>query len=270
MIYKLRRGVITVLILFSICVSNADELSQKGRAILEKNQDAVITVQVVLKTTSTGSNARETKQDISGTVIDPSGLTVLALSACDPNEMLQRMMPEEYSKLNIQSEISDLRILLEDGTDIPGEIILRDKDLDLAFMRPKQKPASPMSFVDLSKSSPALVLDQVLALSRLNSAAGRTCAASSERISAVIKRPRKFYIPETTPTSTTSGSPAFSLDGNVIGIFVMRSISVRGGGAHNMRNSVTPIILPADDVLKAAKQVPEGKADETKAQPKKD
>ncbi len=242
--------------LFSL---RADELTVKGRAILEKNQGTVVTVQVVLKTSSSGSASRETKQDITGTVVDPSGLTVLALSACDPNEMLQRIMPEEFSKYNVQSEVSDLRILLEDGTDIAAEIVLRDKDLDLAFIRPKTKPATPMAAVDLAKSSPAQVLDQVLALSRLNSAAGRACAASSERISAVIKRPRKFYIPETSPTATMPGAPAFSLDGNILGIFVTRAISLKGGSARDMRNSVTPIILPAEEILKAARQAPEAK-----------
>lgn len=255
----MRLGLIALLLTHSISFSYADELTTKGRAILEKNQDSVVTVQVVLKTTSSRSGSQETKQDISGTVVDPSGLTVLALSACDPNEMLQRIMGDDFSKYNVQSEVTDLRILLEDGTDIPSEIVLRDKDFDLAFIRPKTKPASSMAAVDLTKSSQAQVLDQVLALSRLNSAAGRACAASAERISAVIKRPRRFYIPETSPTTTTPGCPAFSLDGNIIGVFVTRAISLKGSGARNMRNSVTAIILPAEDILKAAKQAPEAK-----------
>jgi hypothetical protein len=263
----LRLGPATLMLSFSILSSDADELSTKGRDILEKNQDSVVTVQVVLKTTSSGSRSQETKQDISGTVVDPSGLTVVALSACDPNEMLQRMMPEEFSKYNVQSEVTDLRILLEDGTDIPSEIVLRDKDFDLAFIRPKAKPASAMSAIDLSKSAQAQVLEEVLALSRLNSAAGRACAASAERISAVIKRPRRFYIPETSPTQTTPGCPAFSLDGNIIGVFVTRAISSKGGGARNMRNSMTPIILPAEDILKAAKQAPEAKQTEPEKNP---
>src|SRR5205085_8313030 len=121
------RGITHCVVLFLLLVtclamrSNADELGTKGRAILEKNQDCVVTVQVVLKSSSSGSASRETKQDLTGTVVDPSGLTVLALSACDPNEMLQRMMPDEYSKYNIQSEVTDLKILLEDGTDISAE-----------------------------------------------------------------------------------------------------------------------------------------------------
>ncbi len=55
------------------------------------------------------------------------------------------------------------------------------------------------------------------------------------------------------------GAPAFSLDGNILGIFVTRAISLKGGSARDMRNSVTPIILPAEEILKAAKQAPEAK-----------
>ena len=55
------------------------------------------------------------------------------------------------------------------------------------------------------------------------------------------------------------GAPAFSLDGNILGVFVTRAISLKGGSARDMRNSVTPIILPAEEILKAAKQAPEAK-----------
>ena len=123
-----------------------------------------------------------------------------------------------------------MKILLDDGTELPAEIVLRDKDLDLAFIRPKTKPASPMAAVDLTKSAPAQLLDQVITLNRLNSAAGRAYAASVERISAVIQKPRTFYIPDSTMTSTTLGSPAFALDGNIVGVMVMRAVSSKGGG----------------------------------------
>ena len=151
MVYRVNFGFLSFLCCSTLCCP-ADELTEKGPAILEKNQDAVVTVQVVLKTSSSGSASRENKQDITGTVIDPSGLTVVALSACDPNEMLQRMMPEEISKYNIQSEVTDLKILLEDGSDIPCEIILRDKDLDLAFLRPKARQAKPLKAIEDRKS----------------------------------------------------------------------------------------------------------------------
>jgi hypothetical protein len=252
--------------------SRADEVSEKGREIFKRYQHAVVTVQAVMKISYPGTaKSTENKQDLTGTVVDPSGLTVLALSACDPTEMYQRMMSDEASKYKLDIEVTDLRILLSDGTEIPSEIVLRDKDLDLAFIRPKTKPTSPMAAVDLAQSAPAQLLEQVITLNRLNSAAGRAYAASVERISALIQKPRTFYIPDSSMTATTLGSPAFALDGKVVGVFVMRAISSRGGAARNYRDNMTTIILPAEDVLKGAKQAPEAKGGEEKKEaPKAD
>ncbi|HEX4644079.1 MAG TPA: serine protease [Verrucomicrobiae bacterium] len=261
----------TVCLLAAAAPSRADELADKGRDIFTKNQRAIVTVEVVQKTSYSSpgrsSSPNEAKQDLTGTVVDPSGLTVLALSACDPAEMYQRMMADD-SRFKMETEVTDIKILLEDGTEMPAEIVLRDKDLDLAFIRPKTKPASPMPAIDLGKTSPAQVLDQVITLNRLNRAAGRAYSASVERISAVIQKPRTFYIPDSTMTTTTLGSPAFSLNGNVLGVVVMRAVGSKGSG--NMRDGVTSIILPAEDISKAAKQAPEAKGEDEKKEPVKE
>lgn len=254
----------------------ADELADKGREIFKKHQRTVVTVQVVLKTTVSmpgqGSPSQETKQDITGTVVDPSGLTVLALSACDPSGMYESMMAgmgNEEMQFKMDTEVADVKILLDDGSELPAEVVLRDKDMDLAFIRPKAKPANPMPAIDLSKGAQAQVLDQVITLNRLGNAAGRAYAASVERVTAVVQKPRTFYIPDSTMTATSLGSPAFTLDGNILGVFVMRTIKSKSGmGMFNFQpDGVTSIILPAADVLKAAKQAP-AKAEEKKSEEK--
>jgi hypothetical protein len=264
---------VTVFLLGHVIVTaRADELADKGREIFSKNRHAVITVQVIAKIKFSasgmmGGQASESKQDLTGTVVDPSGLTVLALSACEPGDMMQKLMDQnsdaEDAKFKVETELSDIKLLMDDGTEMPADIVLRDKDLDLAFVRPKSKPTSPMSALDLKKSAKAEVLDQVITLNRLGQVAGRAYAASVERISAVVQKPRLFYVPGGDATSTTLGSPAFLPDGSVVGIFVMRSINQKSGGmeifgAHP--DGMTSIILPAEDVLKAAKQAPEAKA----------
>jgi hypothetical protein len=63
--------------------------------------------------------------------------------------------------------------------------------------------------------------------------------------------------------STTSlGSPAFLPNGDVLGLFVMRAVN--SGGSTNPRDSLTTIIIPAEDILKGAKQAPEAKGDSDK------
>jgi S1-C subfamily serine protease len=241
---------------------HADELADKGRDIFKKNQHAVVTVQAVLKVTDSrsgrSSNPNEIKRDLTGTVIDPSGLTVLALSSVDPAELYRRVS-EEYNK--IETQINDVKLLLDDGTEIPSEIVLRDKDLDLAFIRPKTKPSAPMEAVDLSKSSAVEVLEPIIALNRLGRAAGRSYSASVERIDALIQKPRTFYIPATSASSSTLGSPAFALNGNIVGIFVMRAVSGGDSSGRNPGENVTVILIPAEDILKGAKQAPEAKGD---------
>jgi len=240
----------------------ADEISEKGRAIFKQNQQAIVTVQIVVKSKVSmegmGDRSTESKQEVTGTVLDTSGLTVLALSAIDPGAMIQSMLEGQDTRIKMETEISDVKILMEDSTEVPAEIVLRDRDLDLAFIRPKNKSSQPMKAIDMSQAGKAEVLDQVVTLNRLGTAAGRSYSASVERISAVVQRPRLLYIPDSTMTTTTLGSPAFTLDGKPLGLFVIRS--VKGSGSNNpfstQANNYASVILPAADVMKAASQAP--------------
>ncbi|HMP82626.1 MAG TPA: hypothetical protein PKA41_08005, partial [Verrucomicrobiota bacterium] len=108
------------LLVLSATQTRADELADKGRDIFQKNRLAVVTVQVVLKTkfsvSGMGGESTESKQDLTGTVIDPSGLTVLSLSSTDPATLFREMMGDmgdEEMNIQMDSELSDVKILLE-------------------------------------------------------------------------------------------------------------------------------------------------------------
>jgi hypothetical protein len=260
-------ALVLLLLVLSHNTSLADDLAEKGRAIFKKNQHVVLTVQLVIKSKFSvgglGNQSNESRQDVTGTVLDPSGLTVLSLSVTDPGQMMQEIvsgMADEDAKFKMETELSDIKMLLEDGTEVPAEVVLRDKDLDLAFIRPKAKLVTPLQALDFNNSGKAELLDQVIALNRLGGAAGRAYAASIERVSAVVERPRLFYVPEATMTQTTLGSPAFTLDGKVLGLFVTRSLKQKGNGTGffgiSQPEPATAIVIPADAVLKAAKQAP--------------
>ena len=107
----------------------ASEFAEKGRAIFEKYQKTVVTVQIVIKSKFSG-RSNETRQEVSGTVIDASGLVVMSLTATDPSQMLESMLANNPD-FKLETELSDIKFLLEDGTEVPAEVVLRDKDLDL-------------------------------------------------------------------------------------------------------------------------------------------
>lgn len=241
--------------------ARADDIAAKGREIFNQHQRSVVTLQLVVKTKFSmggrSGQSNEQMQMAAGTVLDASGLTVVSLSGTDPGQMVANVAGGD-SRYKMEAELSDIKLLLDDGTELPAEVVLRDNDLDLAFVRPKTKPAAAFQPVDLAQPGKAEVLDAVVALNRLGNAAGRAYSASVERISAIVQRPRLFYIPDANMTTSALGCPAFTLDGKYLGTFVLRAMKGRGAsaGVGGQPDNITGIILPAGDIAKAAKQVP--------------
>ncbi|MGA4643220.1 S1 family peptidase [Limisphaera sp. 4302-co] len=263
---KMQACALTGLLCLAPGSARADDLASRGRAVFEQHHAAVVTVQLAMKTQLSfggrGESGSENRSEATATVIRPDGLTVTSLSSVDPSVMFNRfssLMGDAGERFRMESEITDLKILLPDGTDLPAEIVLRDRDLDLLFLRPKDPPSQPMPCVDLEKAATADVLDPVVTITRLGQAAGRAHAASFERIAAVVRRPRLFYVPDDTITTTTLGSPAFAMDGRVLGLCVMRTAAGAPGALSIMSvqaDTQAAVILPAADVLKVAQQVP--------------
>lgn len=261
-------AVMTALVLVC-CAAGAGELEDQGRAILERHQKAVVTVQLVVKQkfSMDGMSGQEdeSKSEATGFVIAPDGLTVLALSTTDPTSLIENMMSgmgEMASQFKVDSDIADVKILLEDGTEIPAKVVLRDKDLDLAYVRPLEAPGAPLPVIDLAGSAEPAILDPVITLNRLGKVAGRTCAVSIERIQAIIRKPRIFYVPGNDPTHSGAGSPVFTTDGKVVGMIAVRTIKTEGGGGFagmfggGMGQGMIAVVVPAEDIREGAQQAP--------------
>ena len=248
----------------------AGEQEDLARVLMDKNKQAVVTVQLTVKTQMAfmgmDGQEEESKVEVTGTVISPEGLTVVALSATDPMSMLGNMFGDSMEQMQMSSRVTDAKILRDDGSETPARVALRDKDLDLAFVQPVEKPSQPVSCIPMEPQGSAQVFDTLVTLTRLGKVANRAYAASFTRIQAVVTKPRTYYVP-TLETLNAQGSPAFLLDGNMVGIVVLRTIkgssSDAMGGLASMFTgggivgNMTPIILPASDILEVAKQAPD-------------
>jgi len=165
----------------------------------------------------------------------------------------------------LDSQVKDAKIVLADGTELAAEIALRDKDLDVAFVRPVVKPTKPLVAVDLARAGSPQVLDVVVCLNRLGKVAGRAATVSLERIGALVERPRRFYVLNPGGASGV-GSPVFSLSGAPLGIILIRNAT--GDADINFASifsgpsslGILPAIIPAADLLEDAKQAMEAKA----------
>jgi hypothetical protein len=227
-----------------------------AKEVLEKHKDAIVEVRLVLKTkTSVGgreAGAQEQKVEVNGTVIDPSGLTVISNVATDPSSMFSIDAGEDNPQFKQETTVSDVKIVLADGKEYPAKLVLRDKDLDLAFVRPDQKDLKLPSLELKAPPAEPKVLDEVIALTRLDRSANREPGVSVARLMSVIRKPRTHYV---AMALMETGCPAFDAQGNVLGISVMRIGGARGGGGFSMM-AMLPSVLPCADILEAAKQVP--------------
>jgi len=238
----------------------ADDAAAQGRQVVAKWKDAVVTARLVIKMTMSGGPAgggqpEESKNDANGTVIDPSGLTVVSLSVVDPGEMYKRMAGAvgEKQQFNIETQLTDVKLRFADGTEVPAKVVLRDRDLDLAFIRPADKLAQPAAALDLSQAAPAQLLDPVVTLNRLGNAGNWEIAPRIDRIQAILTKPRTVYVPQ---GGDEVGTPAFTLEGKVVGITVVRMPVGSPGARGDEESAGMAVILPAADLLEVAKQAP--------------
>jgi S1-C subfamily serine protease len=234
---------------------NADD----ARKIADAHKDAVVSVQLVIETVSSyegESEKRESKASATGTVIDPSGLVVASLAETNPSEMMNRFMADEEGVPKSSSRTVDVKIRLADGTEIPADVVLRDRDLDLTFLRPRKAPEAPMAYLDLSQAGAADTLDDLLVLSRLGTVVNRALGADIYRVRAVVTKPRTFYALMIS-YQMNLGGPAFTMDGKVAGILLLRSSPVgnrESMSSSSMDDMMTPVVMPCSTIAPIAEQ----------------
>jgi hypothetical protein len=157
--------------------------------------------------------------------------------------------------LKIDIEVLESKIILNDGTEIPATIVLKDQDLDLAFVKPKEENKD-MSHVKLVEDTKPELLDTVIGITRLDMEANRTTIIKTGQIGGIIEKPRKYFH----GPSLNPGLPAFDMEGRCIGLFLRRM------GTSGPKGS--PVILPAEEIITAMKQIGRKGAEEKKEEKK--
>ncbi len=264
---RLRIGVVCVVAAALGCrlisSAQADETAAAGRQIAAKWKDSILTVQMLVKITDKWedqTSEEEVKFESTGTVIDPSGMVVAGLSATIPTEAGSKASGDETESRS--SEVKETKLIMPDGREVPAAVVARDRELDLVFIKPTTKPEKPLAAVDLSKSAKLELMDEMVCLFRLGPVASRALAACSDRVLAVVEKPRTFYAPGLPMMSASLGAPVFAPNGSPVGLLLLRILP---GGSESQQisgiggNGTMYFILPAADVLEAARQAGEAK-----------
>ena len=82
---------------------------------------------------------QEAVLEVLGTIVEPSGLTVVSDSQFKPEKALAAKAAGGDG--SAVAEFSFVEIVLAEDITVPASVVYRDKDLDLAFLKPDEKTA---------------------------------------------------------------------------------------------------------------------------------
>lgn len=227
------------------------------RKTLPAVEKGLVTVRLVWKLTMSfegDSQSREMKREVVGTTIDPSGLTLVCLGDADPTAMMSALMPGEGNEY--KASATDVKIIDTEGRLIPSKVVLRDRDLNLLFVRPLAKQPGPLPYVRLSGGGQARLLDTVVVLARLGKSLNRSAGAIPMSVMSVLEKPRRRYVLDRA-ANNAPGSPVFSMAGQPLGIATYKLTTVatesRGDG-DVLGGARALVVVPSEEVMRAARQ----------------
>ena len=237
----------------ALLLAAAPDLETAARATAEQSGKAVVTIRLVLKL-KVGGQDHEQKMEVAGVVIDPSGLTVASASSIDPSGALRRMVDAQRQRVSLESEVKETVILLEDGTELEAAVVLKDTDLDLAFIRPREAGLKLAAVTLKPRSGTVPLLTRIYLLGRLGKLGNRALAVATGEVRTYVRGPAPYYVTDG-ETSAFTGSLAYTSDGVPLGLLVKRfatSIDSQAGGRGS--ESVMTVLRPVDKVLELAAQ----------------
>jgi len=235
-----------------------------ARDIVAKRGDAIVRVMGTLKVRMSSGGRDNPMPDqavhASATVIDPTGLTVVALSAVDPGNIISKNPNFAAQKMTMTTELVDLKLRLADGKEVPARIVLRDSDLDLLFVRPTTAPAAAMPAID-SAAGPLAAMDPVVIVQRFGAVTGWKTAAALGTVEVVVDKPRTFYLIAMVTTGSGIGATVFDMKGQFAGLVTLRATDESKGNALTGLSGdalrtlgMIASVLPASDIREVAKQ----------------
>lgn len=238
--------------------AQADPPAEAARSVVVKNKSAVVTLSIVVKF-SGGDFGGDSNSDLEATgfVVDPTGLIVTTNMAIDPASSMATLGGSDMGGARFTTKVVNLKIITSTGEEMPGKVVLRDTDKNLAFIRPVTAPAAPMPFIDLKTATKAQIGDPVFVLGRLSKSANRGPDLKMERVIGVVERPRTLYVLDS-DLMQSIGTAIFNEAGAPLGILTMR-ISPGRRRSFSVQDSFMAVVVPGEDVMEVGAQAPQAK-----------
>jgi hypothetical protein len=220
-----------------------------GRALMKRYADTIVGVELVvtlkLKFGDREQAPREQRIEVNGTVISPTGLLVTSLAVVDPQSQLEGMRAQfggRGAPEIMGSDFKEVKFRFADGKEVPARFVLKDADLDLAFMAPETpEPDRVYPYVNLGEAATGTVLGNYFYVSRASKALQRVPYVRTTEVTGIVEKPRRIFL----MTDQSLATAIFDAQGKVLGISLNHFANGRPTGA---------VVMPAEDIAEMAKQ----------------
>lgn len=208
---------LTVLTLAAAAILNAPALAPAVPAaqpdnpyatLAESVAPAIVGIRYVMSYEGGGIEESE-ENEIHGVVIDPAGIVLISSASMFG-----------YEGMGMQIRPQDIKVLI--GGDTQGkaaEVLVRDRDRDLAWLRITDELDAPLAAVDFAAAAEAAPGQTLLQVWKLDKFFDLAPYISAGKVAAVVTKPRDLFIAS---GEITMGLPVFDEFGNTLGFGVLQ------------------------------------------------
>ncbi|KAA9134069.1 trypsin-like peptidase domain-containing protein [Marinihelvus fidelis] len=258
------------LLLALLAAGNGNAQQQPDVAqVVNAHQEALVTVKYVLSLNmgqGMGGMEQEQENELTCSMVSADGLVICSNNDLSGSiDLIKRISGPAGSDMSATTK--DFKVLIGNSPDAyDAEIVARDTELDLAWIRVTDPGDHSFAHLDFSNSADASIGESIITIRRAGSSFGRTPVATQTHIGGISSKPRKLYIPQL-QSMNGKGLPAFTADGRIIGLMVTQlpeemgqsggGMGMLGAGMANLQDAMFGLILPIADVARATERANE-------------
>jgi hypothetical protein len=212
-------------------------------SVAESVAPAIVAVKFVMSMEGAGENQ---DNEIHGVLIDPAGIVLVSSAS---------MFGVEGMGMSIRPQ--EIKILVgDDTTGLEAEVLVRDRERDLAWLRITEEVESPLPAIDFAAGSEATLGQTVLQVWKLDKFFDRAPYVSEGTVASRVSKPRNLFIAS---GEITIGLPVVNVEGSPLGFGVLQlptqeEMAAMSGSNMYSRMIFARTILPAAEVAQATAQ----------------
>ncbi len=221
-------------------------------SLIENEATAIVAIRYVLSQSAYGQEMQQ-PMEAQGVVIEPDGLILAPASELEGSIFTSGFRGPQNGE-GPEFSYSDYRVLVMSGgreQEFEAEVLAKDTEADLAWLKITVPPEEPMAHVEFSESITLDVGDRYFTLGRMSEMRGRAPMVITGFVGGRMEIPRAGLL------ATFGEGPVFDEQGRAAGMLVSPPASSQanvGSVTAMMEQFLTRMILPAPVIRRATER----------------